>query len=165
MKIIAIKILLLIKEIALFWISVIRKIVFPWKEKKGNILSTIFDLFIGTIEKLESFEHGVFRMTSISRQRHIKQGLFVFTFLLFLLSSFEYEGEKQSYNNSGQNTVQLSQTNVNEITYINKLQNVIGSLGTTSLIKEYSVNENTLQICSSPVSSLKTYLLINCFRI
>lgn len=83
------KILILLFGILLFAFSIIRQIVLPNKRRKGNILSSLFIFFTGTIERLISFEHG-FKMAAIFKLKYCRQGVIIIGALLFLLSSFEW---------------------------------------------------------------------------
>lgn len=114
------KISFFIIDILVFAFDICKQIVLPGKQKKGNLLSSLFIFFTGIIEKLGSFEYGIFRMADLLKQKYIKQSLLIVSTLLFLLSSFEWTGEKNIYNNSSGYTTELSHTSSKTITVFNR---------------------------------------------
>jgi len=92
------KILILLHDILLFAFEVIKQIVLPTKKRKGNVLSSLFIFFVGLIERLIPFEHGLFKMARIFKLKYFKQGLIILGALLFLLSSFEWVSDQNSFN-------------------------------------------------------------------
>ncbi len=95
------KILLLVLDIFLFGLNTARQIVLPNKKRKGTILTSLFVFFTGALDRLESFEHGAFKMTKLLRHKYLKPVLFVVTGLLFLLSALEQEPVKNFSFNTG----------------------------------------------------------------
>ena len=94
------KILIIILDILLFSYSIARQIALPARGKKGNLLYSLFIFFVGVIERIGNFEHGVFHMANFFRRKYIKQSLLVVASVLFLLSSLEWTGEKILNSNS-----------------------------------------------------------------
>jgi hypothetical protein len=88
------KIIALAVDICLFGFNTTRQVVLPNKKRKGTILTSLFVFFTGVLDRVESFEHGAFKMTKILRHKYLKQILFVVTGLLFLLSAHEQEAAK-----------------------------------------------------------------------
>lgn len=102
------KVLALLLDIVLLTISTIKQLVLPSYKRKGNILHSVFVFFIGTIEILNRFEHGIFQMAKIFKHRYIRQGVIIISTFLFLLSSFEWtRGQEINTSNSNVNAVQL----------------------------------------------------------
>lgn len=158
------KIFLLLIDILLFAFDTGRQLILPGKGKKGNILSTIFIFFTGIIERLDGFEYGVFRMANVLKQKYIKQSLLIIATLLFLLSSFEWTGEKNIYNNPSGYTTQLSDAGVKETTMCDCNQAI--SYPNTSFVVRTSVSFDHIFYAISPTnSSLKRFLFIRSIRI
>ncbi|MGN6601484.1 MAG: hypothetical protein ACTHK8_03480 [Ginsengibacter sp.] len=67
----------------------------PTKNRKGNILSSLFNFFIGTIEILNRFEIGLFQMAKLFRQKHVKQAIIIASAFLLLLTTFEWVPAKE----------------------------------------------------------------------
>ena len=84
---------MLLFGILFFALSIIKQIVLPNKRRKGNVLSSLFIFFTGTIERLIPFEHGVFKMAAIFKLKYFRQAVIITGALLFLLSSFEWAAE------------------------------------------------------------------------
>src|SRR5690349_21278964 len=66
-----------------------RQIVLPNRKRKGNLLNTAFLLYIGVIENIQHFEHRQFKLSDVFQNRIVRKGLLLFSFLLFLLTSYE----------------------------------------------------------------------------
>lgn len=115
-KIIIRKVFILIIDILRFGFHVGRQVILPFKRKKGNILSSLFIFFVGIIERVDSFEYGVFAMDAILRRKYIKRCLLVVAGLLFLLSSFEWTGETIVNTDSCHYLTQVSDTRVKKST-------------------------------------------------
>jgi hypothetical protein len=158
------KISLLIIDILLFAFNTGRQLILPGKGKKGNLLSSLFIFFTGLIERLGSFEYGIFRMANVLKQKYVKQSLLIVATLLFLLSSFEWTGEKKLYNNSSSYTAQLSDAGVKEIATCNCHKTTSYS-NTSFVAKIYSPFNSVCQTNSTATSSLKKFLLIRNMRI
>ena len=155
---------LLTIDIFLFAYNTIRQIILPGKRKKGNLLSILFIFFIGIIERLGSFEYGVFRMTNLLKQKYIKRSLLIIAGLLFLLSSFEWTGEKNVSNNAGNYTAQFTDAGVKNVTVSNR-RLVRAYSKTVLLFRAYPSYKNILQSSSAISSSVKIFLLIRSIRI
>ena len=160
------KVFVLAIDIFLFAFNTIRQIILPGKRKKGNLLSSLFIFFVGIIERLGSFEYGVFRMANLLKQKYVKRSLLIIAGLLFLLSSFEWTGEKNVSNNTGNYIIQLSDAGVKNTTVsIQRLDRNYPK--TTPLFRTYPAPncKNILNRSSAISSSVKTFLLIRSIRI
>jgi hypothetical protein len=89
-KKIACKVSILLLEIILLVITTAGDLILPGKKRKGNILSSLFDFFVGSIEILNRFEIGLFQVAKIFRQKHVKQAIVIASAFLFLLTTFEW---------------------------------------------------------------------------
>ncbi len=160
------KVSLLAIDIFLFGYNTTRKIILPGKHKKGNLLSTIFIFFVGIIERLGSFEYGVFRTGNLLKQKYIKQSLLIIAGLLFLLSSLEWTNEKNISNSTVNYIVQVSDTSLENIAVRNKQDK--GCSITNILFRRHpDTNYKNFRDCSSATisSSVKTFILIRSLRI
>lgn len=158
------KVYLLIIDIFFFGYKTARQIILPARRKRGNLLSSLFIFFVGIIERIGSFEHGVFRMASLLRHKYIKQSLLIVAGLLFLLSSVEWSGDKNVNTNPGNYIAQFSDAGVNKINISNRRQ-VIGNSKITYPVTGYPDYKSILQSSAPLSSSVKVFLLIHCFRI
>ncbi len=163
-KKITIKILLLILDIFVLAYKIGKQIILPNKKRKGNILSSLYVFFIGTIEMLFNFEHGFFRLSSIFRQKHIKQGLIIIGAFLFLLSSIEWTGnEKQTIHRTGNSPEQIHSIVENNI--FNKEEPISGYSEKIYLVEDYPEYRKNPIITNASKSSIKKYLLVRNIRI
>lgn len=103
------KIFVLVLDILLFAFRILKQIVLPGKKRKGNILSSLFVFFVGTIERLFPFEHGFFKMAAIFKLKYLRQGVIIIGALLFLLSSFEWAGGSGGSNDPASYSKNLTQ--------------------------------------------------------
>lgn len=158
------KIYLLIIDIFFFGYNTARQIILPNRQKKGNLLSSLFIFFIGIIERLGSFEHGVFRMANLLKQKYIKHSLLIVAGLLFLLSSIEWSSDKNLHTNSANYIAQFSDAGEKKIN-ISKRRLVKDHSETTFQVREYPAYKNLLQSSVALPSSVKTFLLIRSIRI
>jgi len=155
---------LLIIDILLFGYNTARRVILPGRCKKGNLLSNLFNLFVGIIERVASFEHGVFLMANVLKQKYIKQSLLIVAGFLFLLSSVEWTSDKNFNTNQGDYITQLSNTGLKKVKH-NNLRQVIVNSKTIYIGGVYPVYKNILHSSTPLASSLKAFLLIHCFRI
>jgi len=158
------KIFLLIIDILLFAFNICRQLILPGKDKKGNLLSSLFIFFTGIIERLGSFEYGIFQMTNLLKQKYVRQSMLIIATLLFLLSSFEWTGEKNIYNSFTNYSTQISDAGVKETTNCNYHQ-IIGYSNTSFIAKTYAPFDRIFHTNSTANSSLKKFLLICNIRI
>ena len=70
--------------------GLLRKLILPGLNRKGNVLGTVFLWFIDIIEKIIAFEKETFQSSRLMKNRFVKQGLIIATVFLFLLSSIEW---------------------------------------------------------------------------
>lgn len=87
---------------------VIRQLVLPSRGRKGNLLSSLFVLFTGLSEQFIGFAQtiaripGSFRIPAILdpawafSRRHLRRGMVVAVWALFILSSLEWTGRQQT---------------------------------------------------------------------
>lgn len=154
----------LIIDILLFGYKTTRQIILPGRRKKGNLLSSLFIFFVGIIERIGNFEHGVFRMAHLLKQKYIKHSLLIVAGLLFLLSSIEWSGDKNLHTNSANYIAQLSDAGVKKINII-KRRLVKDYSEPTFQVREYPAYKNILQSSVALPSSVKTFLLNRSIRI
>jgi hypothetical protein len=87
---IAQKVLTLLLDILVFTWLVVRRVILPTRNRKGNLLSSLLTFFIGLLERIVSFEKSVLQRPVVFTHRYVKQGLMITVGFLFLLSSFEW---------------------------------------------------------------------------
>jgi len=95
LKQILLKLLLLLADILMFAFNTVKQVILPNRRRKGNLLSSLFIFFIGLVERLNYFEHGIFTMSAVFRKKYIRQGIFIIGGILFLLSLFEWTGNQR----------------------------------------------------------------------
>ena len=64
-------------------------VVLPNRKRSGNLLNTVFLLYIGVIENFIDFEYRQFKMANLFSNRFVAKTMMVIAFLLFILTSFE----------------------------------------------------------------------------
>ena len=158
------KVYLLIIDIFFFGYKTATQIILPARRKKGNLLSTLFIFFIGIIERLDGFEHGVFSMACLLRKRYVKRSLLIVAGLLFVLSSIEWAAEKNFSNPSGNYITRFAGEGAIPAP-VDKRRHVIGYPATTCLVKGYPAYKNILHGSGPLSSSVKRFLLIRSIRI
>ena len=159
------KVYLLIIDILRFSYKTASQVILPNRRKKGNLLSILFNLFVGIIERVAGFEYGVFLMANILKRKYIKQSLIIVAGFLFLLSSIESTGDKYINTNSGDYTIQFSGTGVKKVKHNNQQQVVVVNSKTTYIDSPYPAFKNILFSNTPLASSVKAFLIIHCFRI
>lgn len=164
-KKIFIKILLLVLDILVFGWNSIKKIILPGRNRKGNILTTLFNFFAGIIDRLNYFQHGSFNMASLTRKRYVKQTILIVGGILFLLSLLEWTGDqKLIYHYQTKYAEQILPVDNNAIS--NDQSEEISSCPADENIKiKY---RKTRSVTYSPftfTTSVKRYLLIRSLRI
>lgn len=87
---ISIQLLSLVVESISLVVTTATTIVLPGKNKKGNLLSTVFALFLGISEKIMVFEKNIFHKKRLLGHRYIRQCFIIVASLLFLLTSVEW---------------------------------------------------------------------------
>ncbi len=165
LKKIVIKILLLILDILVFGWNTIKKIILPGRNRKGNILTTLFNFFVGIIYHLNYFQHGSFNMAVLTRKRYIKQTILIVGGILFLLSLLEWTGDqKLFYHSQTKYAEQLSP--VDNYTISNDQSEEISSSPADENIKiKYREIRSTAYSSFTFTTSVKKYLLIRSLRI
>jgi len=162
-KKIANKILFLILDLALFTFQTVKQVVLPNRKRKGNILSSLFDFFIGIIERLHQYESGYFKLANVFKLKYLKQGIIITAAFLFFLSSFEWKPNQElNYKATAESSLQFLASSENIIT-VNKQKQPICISENAFLIKGISENKHTLYEVLSP--SLKKYILSHRLRI
>jgi hypothetical protein len=94
-KNILLKVFTLTIDILFLGFQTIKQIVLPNLNRRGNLLSSIFLFFIGIVERLNSFEHGVFDMATLFRRRYIRKAILITGAVLFLLALLEWSGDQR----------------------------------------------------------------------
>jgi hypothetical protein len=79
-------------DISVFGYGVLKQLILPNRTRKGNIVSTVFLLFIGLTERVISFKRKVTGAPWQYGKRYIRIGMLIATWLLFVLSLFEWSG-------------------------------------------------------------------------
>lgn len=156
------KISFFIIDILVFAFEICKQIVLPGKREKGNLLSSLFIFFTGLIEKLGNFEYGIFRTADLLKLKYIKQSLLIVATFLFLVSSFEWTGEKNIYDNSSGYATEVSHTSSKTITVFNPCETTIYS---NALAKSYRINQQVCLRNSIETSPAKRFLLFRNIRI
>lgn len=91
----------LIARLFLLLLQLSKQVVLPNRKRKGNILNTLFLFYIGAIESIQHFEHRQFKMANLFQNKLIRKGMMLFSFLLFLLTSYEQPiAHRSSFNES-----------------------------------------------------------------
>lgn len=158
------KVFLLIIDILRFGYNTARQVILPDRRKKGNLLSSLFIFFIGIIERLDSFEYGVFLMANVLKRKYVKQSLLVIAGLLFLLSTIEWTGETNVNTNPGNYIAQFSDAGVKKIIISNN-GDAISYSAATCLGRQYPTYKIIPNSSFPFSSSVKTFLLIQSIRI
>lgn len=123
-----IKVLALLLDVGLYAIKIGKQIILPNRKRKGNLLSSLFVFFIGIIERLHFFEHGLFSMTAVFRKKYVKRTIFIIGFILFLLSLFEWTNDRRNSNSIAiKSTDRLSSPRKEEITIAKQTQVVLAT--------------------------------------
>jgi hypothetical protein len=162
-KKIANKILLLIIDLVGFTFQTVKQVVLPNRKRKGNILSSLFDFFIGIMERLQQFESGDLKLAHVFKLKYLKQGILITVAFLFFLSSCEWKSnEAFSYKTTAESSLQFSTSSENIIT-VNKQKDPICISENAFFIKVVSENKNILYPAPSPL--LKKYILSHRLRI
>lgn len=154
----------LLIDILFFGYRIVKQIKLPNREKKGNLLSSLFIFFVGIIERLGSFEYGVFRLANLLGRKYIKQSLLIVASLLFLLSSLEWTGEKILYSTSHNYIEQLSEAGLQKETVCEQ-GNIKKQSQPTLSDNGFSAYKNVLFTRTPLSSSIKGYLLFRNIRI
>lgn len=81
---------LLLVSILLTGNRVIRNMVLPGRNRKGNVLGSLFLFFIEMAQKIVAFEQDILHSSWLAKNRFAKQGLIIATAFLFLVSSVEW---------------------------------------------------------------------------
>jgi len=84
------KVLVLLLDILLFAWQVVRRVLLPTRNRKGNVLSSLLTFFVGLLERVVSFEKSILQRPVIFTHKYVKQGLVFALGFLFLLSSVEW---------------------------------------------------------------------------
>lgn len=118
--------------------------------------------FTGIIERIGSFEYGIFRMADLLKRRYIKQSLLIVAVVLFLLSSFEWTGDKTVYNIRSDYSLQLSDAGTQAITVSTRRKTKSYS---NASCKTYPAYTNIYERSSVEFSYVKKFLLVRNIRI
>lgn len=125
LKKIGLKIFALVIDIVLFGFKIIKQVSLPGRKRRGNLLSSLFIFFIGIVERLNFFEHGIFNMTALFRKKYVKKAFFTMGFILFLLSLFEWTGDCSFYNNFASTSTGRFSLTTEKKTVVSKEERVI----------------------------------------
>lgn len=89
-KIVLYKVSNLAIDILLLLYKILRQIVLPGRRRKGNLLSSLFLFFIELAKRVIHFKHSITVSPWSYGRKYIQQGMLIATWLLFILSSFEW---------------------------------------------------------------------------
>lgn len=90
------KILLLVIDILVFGWKCIKQIILPGSGRKGNLLTTLFNLFDGLIDRLNDFQENTFKIASLTLKKRVKQTVLLLGTVLFLLSLLEWTPDQKN---------------------------------------------------------------------
>ena len=163
-KKIMLKVWQLLIGILFFGYRIVKQITLPTKEKKGNLLSSLFIFFVGIIERIANFEYGVFHMANLFRRKYIKQSLLIVASLLFLLSSLEWTGKKILNSSSHNYIEQLSEAGLQRETVCER-GNIKKHSQATLSGNSFPAYKNVLFTKTPLLSSIKGCLFFRNIRI
>jgi len=138
--------------------KIILKILVPNRRRKGNVLSSLLDFFIGSIERLVQFEHGFFRISTLFKHKYCKQCLIIITTLLFLVSSFEWTGQQINNNQTDSYLQQVSLPVAEGVTAANVKHNCYTA--DTLSGRTFPAKHNIFYSYATPTFRLKKHLFI-----
>ncbi|MDQ2719857.1 MAG: hypothetical protein M3Z26_08890 [Bacteroidota bacterium] len=159
-----IKILLLVLDILVFGWNTFRRIILPGRNRKGNILSSLFIFFAGIIDRLNYFQHGTFNMASFTRKRYVRQSILIVGSILFLLSLLEWSGNQKLSYSPIKYAEQLSTTDSDTIS-IDQSEKVARCPADVAIKITYRETRSTTYPPFTFTTSVKKYLLIRYLRI
>ena len=162
-KTLSIKIWLLVVDLFLIACQTIKQLILPNRKRKGNILSSLFVLFINIIKRLNQFEYGVFSMPKILKQKYIQQPILIIGGILLMLSYIEKNTEiPLNIKDVNTFTTQFSPS-INKIKLLNKKNN--SNPITTGILNRNQVYK--VQFYASPTlsASVKKYQFTHSFII
>lgn len=152
---------ILLRDAFFFMKSLLMHLVLPGRKRKGNILSSLFVFFVGTVELLGRFEKEAFQMAALVKQKHIRKGIIAVTAFLFLLSSVEWTYCKEDKIHSSNLRTEQLQAAASEKILLNKKTGILSSLDTKNVVSEIHPKQVFLLPGQSPdPSRVKRYLLI-----
>ena len=165
MKKVFIKILLLVLDILVFGWNTLKQIILPGRNRRGNILSSLFIFFAGIIDRLNYFQHGTFNMASFTKKKYVKQTILIVGGILFLLSLFEWTGgQKTDYFSPTKYAEQLSTADNDAISVEQSEETARCPADLTTKIK-FRVTHSTTCPPFTFTIPVKRYLLIRSLRI
>src|SRR5580692_1638580 len=84
---IAQKVLVLLLDILLFTWHVVRRVLLPTRNRKGNVLSSLLTFFVWLVERIMSFEQSILQRPVIFSHKYVKQALVIAVGFLMSRSS------------------------------------------------------------------------------
>lgn len=87
---VGIKIFQLAVDILLLAWQILRKVALPTRRRKGNVLLSLHDFYVGVVERVAFFERGVLPRSAVFDNRYVRKALLLASCFLFLLSSLEW---------------------------------------------------------------------------
>ena len=159
------KVIMLLLEVVLFSIRIIKHIVLPNNIRKGNILYSLFVFFVGMVEIINRFEHGIFKMTKVFQQKYVRKGILITSLFLFLLSSLEWtKAQEFTINHFNAYTEQQRPEFVKNIPF-NKAIKDAACLQKTFNGLSYISNISAVTNSFHNSHAVKVYLFIRCILI
>lgn len=152
---------ILFRDAFFFMKSLLMHLVLPGRKRKGNILSSVFVFFVGTVELLGRFEKEAFQMAALVKQKHVRKGVIAFTAFLFLLSSVEWTYCKEDKIHSSNLRTEQLQATASEKILLNKKTEILSCLKTKNVVLEIHFEQASHLPGLPPYpSSVERYLLI-----
>ena len=163
MKNLSIKIWSLFIDLFLIVCQTIKQVMLPDRKRKGNVITSLFILFINIIKRLNHFEYGVFSMAKILKQKYIQQPILIIGGILLMLSFIEKNTER-SLNLKDVNSfaTQISPS-INKIKSLNKQYN--SNRKTSCSFNKDQVNKFEFYTSPTLSASVKKYQFTHSFII
>lgn len=159
------KVLALTIDIFLLGFQTFKQIVLPNRKRKGNLLSSIFLFFVGVVERLNSFEYGVFKMATVFRKKYIRKAIFIIGGVLFLLSLFEWAGDQKVTQQIPSGYSQQSSSGASNSISVVKCHQTIYSLAKKGARKPYSIYKSLVYNFPTYTQSPKKYILVRSIKV
>ncbi len=106
-------------EMLLFSFKTIRQVKLPSNKTKGNILSTLFNFFVGTVERMSCLKSYLLTIPFL-KTKHIRQVVLMAGLLLFLLSLVEQSSWKPAEQITVTEITKIASSEIEQFVTINK---------------------------------------------
>lgn len=159
------KVFALAVDIFLLSFYTIKQLVLPNRKRKGNLLSSLFIFFVGIVERLNYFEHSVFRMAAIFNKKYVRQTIFIIGGILFLLSLFEWSGDQRITQQIPPGSSEQSSSEVLNGASVVESQHVICFSAKKDTRKPYSISRCLIYNFPSNTHFAKKYILVRSIKV